>query len=290
MLWDSKKANQFEGLTMDVEKFWSTTDLNKFIYQKTKELCEAEGFVASPRRSKHLVRIGEHHIHIVYPEIWRSRTIIHFGVSPATSFNNHAILGDAKIYLRKNNDPDDLFNEYFRLATDINNPKWSYDSEKMKAVWDEVVVPQLTKEMLSILRTFTFEQFITLCENRKNGILRYGRNPGIDDAPLYMARGHNRIWKGNVKESISLLEQAILGYDQHFIRCKNFGEEILLYIQQEFFATQKLLSIIKNRDIGIESYVLDYMRKLEEIALNKTWGVMLSSDGKTIRLKKKELL
>lgn len=275
---------------MDTEKVWSTTDLNKFIYKKTRELCEAKGFVASPRRSKYLVRIAEHHIHIVYPEIWRSRTIIHFGVSPASSFNNHSIFGDAKIYLRKNNNTDDLMNEYFWLTTDINNPKWNYDSERMEEVWGEVVVPQLSEEMFSVLRAFTFEQFMTLCENRKNGILRYGRNPGIDDAPLYMARGHNRIWKGNVEESISLLEQALLGYEQHFIRCKKFGEEILYYIREEYSATQKLLTIIKNKDIGMEFHVLDNMKKLEELALNKTWGVMLSSDGRTIRLKKKELL
>ena len=34
----------------------------------------------------------------------------------------------------------------------------------------------------------------------------------------------------------------------------------------------------------------DKMQEIERTALNKAWGVMLSSEGKTIRLKKKELL
>jgi len=275
---------------MDAEKFWNVTDLNKFIYQQTKALCEANGFVASPRLPKYLVRISEHHIRIVHPTISRSRTIICFGVSPTASFNNYAILGDAKIYLRKNNDSDDLFNEYHMLATDPFASKMIYDSEKMKAVWDKVVIPQLAEEMLAVFKTFTFEQFIALCENRKNGVLRYSSNPGIDDAPLNMARGHNRIWQKNIEGSIPILEQALLGYEQHFIRCKKFGEQVFPYIQEEYSATQNLLSLIKSRDTDMEICVLDYMKELERIALNKAWGVMLSPEGKTVRLKKKELL
>ena len=35
--------------------------------------------------------------------------------------------------------------------------------------------------------------------------------------------------------------------------------------------------------------IIDKMQEIEQIALNKVWGVMLSSEGQTIRLKKKEL-
>ena len=36
--------------------------------------------------------------------------------------------------------------------------------------------------------------------------------------------------------------------------------------------------------------VIDKMQEIERIALNKAWGVMLTTEGQTIRLKKKELL
>ena len=201
---------------MDTEKIWNTTDLNKFIYQQTKALCEASGFVVSPRQSKHLVRVREHHIQIVHPAISRLRTIIYFGVSPATSFS-HVIFGDTTVYLRKNNNDDEFFNEYDMLATDPWSSKRLYESKQMREVWNEIVVPQLEEELISVLKPFGFEQFIALCENRKFGILRYGSNPGIDDAPLDMARGHNRIWQGNIRGSVPLLERALLGYEKRIV-------------------------------------------------------------------------
>lgn len=272
---------------MDTENIWNTTDLNKFIYQQTKALCEANGFVVSPRRSKHLVRVKEHHIQIVYPEIFRSRTSINFGVSPAASFRP-VLFGYTNVHLRKNNHPkSEFFNDYYMLAIDPWSSKRVYESEKMREVWNEIVVPQLEEEMLSVLKLFGFEQFIVLCENRKNGILRHAPNPGIDNAPLHMAKGHNRIWRGNIKESIPLLEQALSGYEKHFISCEKLGEKVLHDIQEEHSATQELLSVVKN---GEEATALEYMRELENIALNKAWGVARSPEGNTIRLKKKELL
>lgn len=74
---------------MDAEKFWSTTEMNKFLYQQLKAMCEADGFVLSPRKGKHLVKIAEHFVQIVWPEISYNRTRIHVLVSPAGSYKNH---------------------------------------------------------------------------------------------------------------------------------------------------------------------------------------------------------
>jgi len=60
--------------------------------------------------------------------------------------------------------------------------------------------------------------------------------------------------------------------------------------QEEYSSIQELLTIIKNRGADIKTQILDYMQDLEQTALNKTWGVALSPEGKTIRLKKKEFL
>ena len=269
---------------MDTETYWNTTDLNKFVYQQTKMLCEANGFVLSPRRAKTLVRIKGHFIQIVRPEISYSHTEIRFGVSPTTSFME-VIFADNVVFPRKTNDRGVKFcNNYYMVGIDMNNIKWVYDSEQMKAVWDEVVGPQIKTEVIAVLDTINFEQYFSLCEQRRYCTLRCGINPGTDNAVWHMARGHNRIWEGNITDSVPLLERALQGNKKH-IDCYKDPR-----IQEEYSSIQELLTIIKNRDADIEARILDYMQDLEQAALNKTWGVILSPEGKTIRLKKKELL
>ena len=271
---------------MDTEKYWSTTDLNKFVYQQTKVLCETNGFVLSPRRAKTLVRIKGHLIQIVRPEISYSHTEIRFGVSPTTSFMD-VIFADNVVFPRKTNDSSvKFFNNYYMVGIDMNNIKWVYDSEQMKAVWDEVVDPQIKTEVISVLDTINFEQYSSLCEQRRYGPLRCGINPGTDNAVWHMARGHNRIWEGNITDSVPMLERALQGNKKYLDFYKDTGDRI----QEEYSSIQELLTIIKNGGADMEAQVLDYMQGLERTALNKTWGVALSPERKTIRLKKKELL
>ena len=78
---------------MDAEKFWSTTETNKFLYQQLKVMCENNGFVLSPRKGKHLVRIAEHYVQIVCPEISYNRTLIHVLLSPAGSRSEERRVG-----------------------------------------------------------------------------------------------------------------------------------------------------------------------------------------------------
>ncbi len=104
-----------------------------------------------------------------------------------------------------------------------------------------------------------------------------------------MARGHNRIWEGNITDSVPLLERALQGNKKYIDSNKDSGH-IKSCIQEEYSSIQELLVIIKNGDTDMETRVLDYMQGLEQVALNKTWGVVLSPEGNTIRLKKKELL
>ncbi len=274
---------------MDTEKYWNTTDLNKFVYQQTKVLCEASGFVLSPRKAKTLVRIKGHLIQIVRPEISYSHTEIHFGVSPTTSFID-VFFADNVVFPRKTNDSSvKFFNTYFMVGIDMNNIKWIYDSEQMKAVWNEVVGPQIKTEVISVLDSIGFEQYFSLCEQRRYGTLRCGINPGTDNAVWHMARGHNRIWEGNITDSVPLLERALQGNKKYIDSYKDSGH-IKSCIQEEYSSIQELLVIIKNGDTDMETRVLDYMQGLEQVALNKTWGVVLSPEGNTIRLKKKELL
>ncbi len=58
--------------------------------------------------------------------------------------------------------------------------------------------------------------------------------------------------------------------------------------QENYDTIQEVLSMIQRDDT--KANIIDKMQEIEQIALNKVWGVMLSSEGQTIRLKKKELL
>lgn len=104
---------------MDAEKFWSTTEMNKFLYQQLKAMCEANGFVLSPRKGKHLVKIAEHFIQIVCPEVSYGRTRIHVLVSPAGSFSNY-------FYANK-----DRLNRWCQFTL-TNTDKWRLADKKQK--------------------------------------------------------------------------------------------------------------------------------------------------------------
>ena len=58
--------------------------------------------------------------------------------------------------------------------------------------------------------------------------------------------------------------------------------------KENYDTVQEVLSMIQRGDT--KANIIDKMQEIERIALNKVWGVMLSSEGQTIRLKKKELL
>ncbi len=88
--------------------------------------------------------------------------------------------------------------------------------------------------------------------------------------------GYGEIWKGNFEKSILLLEKALCGFKKGIELNKQSGREISVDAQENYNTVQEVLSMIQRDDT-----------KANIIALNKAWGVMLSSEGNTIRLKKK---
>ena len=58
--------------------------------------------------------------------------------------------------------------------------------------------------------------------------------------------------------------------------------------EQIYNTVLEILSMMQRGDT--KAQVIEKMQELERTALNKAWGVTLSSEGQTIRLKKKELL
>ncbi len=271
-------------------KLWSSSETNNFIYQQLKTLCEANGFVVSPKQTKHLVRIGEHHIQIVHPEVSYTTTMIHMRVAPAASFASYFYC-EKTVIPRKNNNENELLNSYDQLAVeDPASWKLFYDGEQMQKLWENIIRPQFDREIITYFDSFGFEQFASLSEHRKDGTLTYCTNPACDDAVRFLAMGENAIWKRQYEKSIPLLEKAIAGYQKEFEQCKQLGRESPGNDLENYTSVTELLSILKKGDLNMDFHIQEKLVELERTALNKTWGVALSPEGKTIRLKKKERL
>lgn len=272
---------------MDVEKFWSTTEMNKFLYQQLKAMCEANSFVLSPRKGKHLVKIAEHFIQIVCPEVSYGRTRIHVLVSPAGSFSNFFYA--KKTFTPHGDRKDDIYSFYCNLAIeDTTSNKEFYDIQQMKTLWTEVIEPQFNQEIFSCLDAFNFGRFLFLSEMQRCDGFQYCSCPGNDDALRFLAMGYGSIWRENFGKSIPLLQQALSGFKRSIEQNKQLGYDIPVDDQKNYDTVLEIVSMIQRGDT--KEQVIEKMQEIEQIALNKAWGVMLSSDGKTIRLKKKELL
>lgn len=274
-------------------KLWSSTETNKFIYKQLKELCEANGFVVSPKQTKHLVRINEHHIQIVHPEVLYTNTSIHMRVSPAASFASYFYCEKTVVPRRSNDDTNDdtFLNFYAELAVeDPESHRSLYDSEQMKKLWEDVLEAQFKREIISYFDSFGFEQFASLSCQGKDGTLRYCVNPACDDAVRFFAMGYNEIWKGNYDKCIPLFEKAIAGYQKEFEQNRKLEKDTPENDMKNYISVIEMFSLLKNGDADTYSNAQNRLAELEKTALNKTWGVALSNEGKTIRLKKKEML
>lgn len=86
------------------------------------------------------------------------------------------------------------------------------------------------------------------------------------------------------------MEEALIRYKKSIEQSKQVGHEVIPYKLEDCNAVTELLSVLRESGVGGRDQVLNTLQSLEQTALNKTWGVALSPEGKTIRLKKKELL
>jgi len=273
---------------MDPEKYWSTTETNKFLYQQLKAMCEANGFVLSPRKGKHFVRIAEHYVQIVWPEISYNRTLIHVSLSSAGSYENDTYAD--KRFCPHGEKKDDIYSVYYDIAIeDSTSYKEFYDIQRMKTLWTDIIEPQFNREIFSCLDAFSFERFMVISEKR----VRYDGfqtwpSPKSDDAIRLLSMGYGELWKENFEKGISLLGQAAKGFKKGIESDIQLNHEVPMADQENFDAVTEVLSMIQGGSAEVQ--VIEKMQEVERIALNKAWGVALSPEGKTVRLKKKELL
>lgn len=184
---------------------------------------------------------------------------------------------------------EDIYSVYYDLAIeDTTSYKEFYDIQQMKTLWAEIIHPQFNQEIFSCLKTFSYDRFLNLSETWSCDGFQYSITHKNDNALSFLSLGYGEIWKENFEKSILLLERALCGLKKGIELNKRSGREVSVDDQENYDTIQEVLSMIQRDDT--KANIIDKMQEIEQIALNKVWGVMLSSEGQTIRLKKKELL
>lgn len=276
---------------MENQEIWNSAQVSKYLAKQLNTLCKEHGFVTSPRQTKKLVRIGEHHVQIIFPEIIYGKVKFHMQVFPSAALARY-YYSDSSIIPRRSNDPSVEDNFYHRLS--INDwrttLKLVYDAKVIQDAWNAVIAPQVEKEMISLLDEFDFKGFIFLTKTGHYNPLQYCSCPANDDALQNLAMAHNEIWLQNYKSGMELLEQAISKYEAAIKQSEQFGFEVTQDEREEPIFASELLSALRNDMSATTSNITNRMLQIEQTALNKTWGVALSSEGKTVRIKKKDLL
>lgn len=138
------------------------------------------------------------------------------------------------------------------------------------------------------MKAFSYDRFLILSKTWSCDGFQYGITHKNDNALSFLSLGYGEIWKGNFEKSILLLERALCGLKKGIELNKQSGREVSVDDQENYDTVQEVLSMIQRGDT--KANIIDKMQEIERTALNKVWGVMLTPEGQTIRLKKKELL
>lgn len=276
---------------MEQSMLWSASETNKYLYRQLRTLAETHGFVVSPKQSKTLIRIREHHIQMIWVEIAYGATDFNMLVAPTASFSE-ALFARGRITPRRSNDDAQQYNWYTRLAIpDKVSAKKLYRAEELQKTWEAVIGPQAEREIFAYFDAFDFAKFAWLTQNHKDGVLSLCLNPGNADALQFLAMAHNAIWMGNYGETIPLLKQVIAGEEKWLRNSVEFGfddpKDTVSHLK-DHDAAKDLVTIIEGKANGWEAALVDKLRQLEKDAAELVYGVAIDENGKTIRVKKKQ--
>lgn len=270
---------------MEEISFWSSKETNNYLYKQLKTLSETYGFVVSTIKAKHLVRIREHHIQIISPEIVYGRTGLEMFVVPSASYSNY-IYASKQIVLRGKSNPRPWEVCYTDMAiVDENTGKHQYRPEEIQQAWEKVISLQIETEIISYFDSFGFPEFIHLSQNQLNGTLYCRGCPANDDALHFLTLGYNAAWQGNFDSALPLLKKAIAGYEKYDERSTEFGYEKDLRMFQNQAAAEEMVYIIEAKYDNKE--IINKLCFLEEDAMEKAWGIVLDKHGNTVRIKKR---
>lgn len=272
------------GEAMDYSNLWSSTETNKYLYKQLKLLLVSKGFVESSFKTKHLIRIREHHLQIVAPEVLYGETNIQMFVVPLASYSSY-LYCSARLSLKRSNQLKTT-NHYGDLALQRETGKPYYRPEEIQKVWADVMEPQIESEIVAYFNSFGFPQFAHLSQNWRDGTLSYNAAFGNNDALREFAIACNSIWMGEYESSLPPLKKAIAGYVKSYHLAIECGRTVDLDQQKNKESCQEILNIMDAQNEGFETVVIEKLRFLEQDAPAKTWGVALDADGNTIALKK----
>lgn len=264
---------------------WTNTQTNKYIFKRLKCLLNLHGFVESPKVSKHLIRIREHHLQMVYTEVIYGRTTLVLMVAPSTSYSTY-VYCDRRVYLKKNPAAHSADNIYFNSAM-MDTGKALYHGEDIMSMWSNAMEAQIEAEIVSYFDSFDFNHFVHLTESRSDGVLSYAQAPGNDDALRFYTMAVNSIWNGDYQHSLALLKEAVSGYQKHYTNSISFGYDTDTQQLQNQNVAMELINTIEQNSDGCLQVALEKLRLVETDALKSSWGVILDELSNTKKLKRK---
>ena len=258
---------------MDYELLWSSSQVNQYLFKQLRDLCKKHGFKVSPKHRKKLVRVKEHYIEIIFPEVIYMDTWFHMQVASTSSFAQYYYF-DKRIIPCVANDKNLPYNFYSKLAVeDKTTSKLYYSPKKIETAWNEAISIQVQENIIDYFNNLNFPKPVELSKKEAgDGILTYCPSPGTNDALFYLTIAYNEIWLGNISASIPLLEKAAQGYEKSLGQSNKMATESTFGKQENYNAIIKLLSIIQNGGKDMEKEVLHEMQTLEDAALDFAWG------------------
>ncbi len=259
---------------MEHESLWTSSQTNHYLFKQLRDLCKKHGFKVTPKHRKTLIRIKEHYVEIIFPEVIYMETWFHMQVASTSSFAKYYYF-DNRIAPWKTNDKNQPHNFYSKLAIeDKITSKRYYSPEKIEKAWNEAISVQVQESMIDYFDKFNFLKFVELSKQKRgDGTLRYCSSPGTNDALRYLTMAYNEIWLGNLSASVPLLERAAQGYGRSLEQLNKMNEESTSGKQENYDAIIKLLSIMQEGDEDMQKKIFYEMQTLEHTALDFVWGI-----------------
>lgn len=259
---------------MEHESLWTSSQTNQYLFKQLRDLCKKQGFKVSPKHRKTLIRIKEHYVEIIFPEVIYMETRFHMQVASTSSFAKYYYF-DKKITPCKTNDKNWTDNFYSQLAIeDKITSKRYYSPEKIEKAWNEAISVQVQESMIDYFDKFDFIKFVELSKQKRgDGTLSYCPSPATNDALHYLTMAYNEIWLGNLSASVPLLERAAQGYGRSLEQLNKMNEKSTSGNQENYDAIIKLLSIMQAGGEDVEKKIIYEMQTLEHTALDFVWGI-----------------
>ncbi len=265
----------------------TSVEANKYIWQQVKQLLVLRNFIACPGKPKCMVRLREHYLQMVYQEIAYGATSLAIIVIPAWTYQNGWFFVNRISLRRTNTTLDSGLNLYSEAAyRQSTSSKTYYNMPELVKMWGEVILPQLQKELVEYFDKMDFCAYVSICENKGDGILRYGSSC---DGVRLLAIGYNCLWTQQYEKGEVYIRKAIKEMQGLKARRESSNSatdlETTEYLMFNLDLTngEEVLNILEHRGADMEWIIRNKLFMLEKKAMDKNIHIALNEKKETVK-------